>query len=104
VDGGRYFLKRLSPATDWVMRVTGDHVHRILILKTGVMDLTQRRLTLRGHRTKLLVRGHEMLPVGGHQCVSLVLQQHKLVDRGRYELWRAVALLRLSPPRGAPSG
>jgi hypothetical protein len=37
-DGARYervladrepfFVKRLSPASDWIMRVTGDHVHR----------------------------------------------------------------------------
>ena len=38
--GGRaYFLKRLSPATDWIMRVTGDHVHRpYLIWQAGIMD------------------------------------------------------------------
>ncbi|MGH9042132.1 MAG: hypothetical protein ACRDZ3_18080, partial [Acidimicrobiia bacterium] len=28
IDGEPYFLKRLSPASDWIMRVTGDHVHR----------------------------------------------------------------------------
>src|ERR1022692_3177478 len=28
VDGEPYFVKRLSPASDWIMRVTGDHVHR----------------------------------------------------------------------------
>jgi hypothetical protein len=40
VAGGRpYFLKRLSPATDWIMRVTGDHVHRpYLVWRAGVMD------------------------------------------------------------------
>ena len=39
IDGGRYFLKELSPATDWVMRVTGDHVHRpYLIWRAGLMD------------------------------------------------------------------
>jgi hypothetical protein len=38
--GGRaYFLKRLSPATDWIMRLTGDHVHRpYLIWRAGIMD------------------------------------------------------------------
>ena len=38
--GGRaYFLKRLSPATDWIMRITGDHVHRpYLIWQAGIMD------------------------------------------------------------------
>jgi hypothetical protein len=38
--GGRaYFLKRLSPSTDWIMRVTGDHVHRpYLIWQAGIMD------------------------------------------------------------------
>ncbi len=39
IDGHRYFLKRLSPATDWIMRVTGDHVHRpYLIWQAGLMD------------------------------------------------------------------
>jgi hypothetical protein len=28
IDGEPYFVKRLSPASDWIMRVTGDHVHR----------------------------------------------------------------------------
>jgi len=38
-DGQAYFLKRLSPATDWIMRVTGDHVHRpYQIWRAGVMD------------------------------------------------------------------
>jgi len=27
-DGHAYFLKRLSPASDGLMRVTGDHAHR----------------------------------------------------------------------------
>jgi hypothetical protein len=39
IDGDGYFLKRLSPATDWIMRVTGDHVHRpYLVWQAGVMD------------------------------------------------------------------
>jgi hypothetical protein len=39
VEGRRYFLKQLSPATDWIMRVTGDHVHRpYLIWRAGLMD------------------------------------------------------------------
>jgi hypothetical protein len=39
IDGERYFLKRLSPASDWIMRVTGDHVHRpFLIWRAGIMD------------------------------------------------------------------
>lgn len=39
IDGGRYFLKRLSPASDWIMRVTGDHVHRpYLVWRAGIMD------------------------------------------------------------------
>jgi Phosphotransferase enzyme family len=39
IDGKQYFLKRLSPATDWIMRVTGDHVHRpYLIWQAGIMD------------------------------------------------------------------
>src|SRR5215831_6041909 len=38
--GGRaYFLKRLSPASDWIMRVTGDHMHRpYQIWQAGIMD------------------------------------------------------------------
>jgi hypothetical protein len=37
-DGRAYFLKRLSPASDWVMRVTGDHVHRpYLVWQAGIM-------------------------------------------------------------------
>ena len=39
IDGQRYFLKRLSPATDWIMRVTGDRVHRpYRIWQAGIMD------------------------------------------------------------------
>jgi Phosphotransferase enzyme family len=39
VDGQGYFLKRLSPSTDWIMRVTGDHVHRpYLVWRAGIMD------------------------------------------------------------------
>ena len=34
-DGRAYFLKRLSPATDWIMRVTGDHVHRPYLVWRG---------------------------------------------------------------------
>ena len=38
-DGQAYFLKRLSPATDWIMRVTGDHVHRpYQVWRAGIMD------------------------------------------------------------------
>ena len=38
-DGRAYFVKRLSPATDWIMRITGDHVHRpYLIWQAGIMD------------------------------------------------------------------
>jgi len=33
-----YFVKRLSPSSDWVMRVAGDHVHRpYLIWRAGLM-------------------------------------------------------------------
>jgi hypothetical protein len=33
-----YFVKRLSPASDWIMRVTGDHVHRpYLVWRAGIM-------------------------------------------------------------------
>jgi hypothetical protein len=39
IDGQGYFLKRLSWATDWVMRVSGDHVHRpYVVWATGIMD------------------------------------------------------------------
>ena len=39
VDGTVYFVKRLSPSSDWVMRVTGDHVHRpYLAWQAGILD------------------------------------------------------------------
>ena len=39
IDGDAYFVKRLSPASDWIMRVTGDHVHRpYLVWRAGIMD------------------------------------------------------------------
>ncbi len=39
IDGERYFVKRLSPASDWIMRLTGDHVHRpYLVWQSGIMD------------------------------------------------------------------
>jgi aminoglycoside phosphotransferase (APT) family kinase protein len=39
IDGQRYFVKRLSPATDWIMRVTGDRIHRpYVIWQAGLMD------------------------------------------------------------------
>ena len=38
IDGQAFFLKRLSPATDWIMRVTGDRVHRpYLVWRAGIM-------------------------------------------------------------------
>ena len=37
-DGERYFVKRLSPVSDWVMRITGDTVHRpYLVWRHGIM-------------------------------------------------------------------
>jgi len=37
-DGEPYFVKHLSPASDWIMRVTGDHVHRpYLAWQSGLM-------------------------------------------------------------------
>jgi hypothetical protein len=34
-----FFVKRLSPSSDWVMRIAGDHVHRpYLIWRSGLMD------------------------------------------------------------------
>jgi phosphotransferase family enzyme len=39
IGGDAYFVKRLSPASDWIMRVTGDHVHRpYLVWQAGIMD------------------------------------------------------------------
>ena len=39
IDGRGYFLKRLSPSSDWIMRATGDHVHRpYLVWSAGLMD------------------------------------------------------------------
>jgi hypothetical protein len=38
VDGDRYFLKRLSPDSDWIMRAVGDRVHRpYLVWRAGLM-------------------------------------------------------------------
>ena len=38
VDGEPFFVKRLSPASDWIMRTTGDHVHRpYLVWQSGIM-------------------------------------------------------------------
>jgi len=43
-DGQAYFLKRLSPATDWIMRLTGDHVRPLVHERpdavTGPLNLT----------------------------------------------------------------
>jgi hypothetical protein len=34
-----FFVKRLSPASDWVMRIADDHVHRpYLIWRSGLME------------------------------------------------------------------
>ena len=39
VDGMAYFVKRLSPSSDWVMRVSGDEVHRpYVVWRAGIMD------------------------------------------------------------------
>lgn len=39
INGERFFLKRLSRDTDWIMRATGDHVHRpYVVWQTGIMD------------------------------------------------------------------
>ena len=38
IGGESYFVKQLSPASDWIMRVTGDHVHRpYLAWQSGIM-------------------------------------------------------------------
>lgn len=38
IDGERYFAKHLSPSSDWIMRVTGDQVHRpYLVWRAGIM-------------------------------------------------------------------
>jgi Phosphotransferase enzyme family len=40
IDGRRYFLKRLSPATDWIMRCSGDRIHRpYVVWQAGIMEL-----------------------------------------------------------------
>ena len=39
VDGDRYFVKKLSRASDWIMRLTGDRVHRPYVAwQAGLMD------------------------------------------------------------------
>jgi len=38
IDGERYFAKHVSPASDWLMRVCGDHVHRpYRVWRSGIM-------------------------------------------------------------------
>lgn len=45
IDGEPYFLKRLSPNTDWIMRLMGDHTHRpYVIWECGLMDAVPRDL------------------------------------------------------------
>jgi hypothetical protein len=39
IDGEPYFVKHLSPASDWIMRCMDDHVHRpYLAWQSGIMD------------------------------------------------------------------
>jgi Phosphotransferase enzyme family len=39
IDGESYFVKHLSPASDWIMRCMDDHVHRpYLAWRSGIMD------------------------------------------------------------------
>ena len=43
VDGTAYFVKRLSQSSDWIMRVTGDRVHRpYLVWQAGMMSRAPR--------------------------------------------------------------
>ncbi|KAA0234302.1 MAG: aminoglycoside phosphotransferase [Actinobacteria bacterium] len=38
IDGRGYFLKSLSPAGDWIMRITGDYEHRpLLVWQAGII-------------------------------------------------------------------
>lgn len=38
IEGRRYFLKALSPAGDWIMRITGDYEHRpLLVWQAGII-------------------------------------------------------------------
>jgi len=83
VDGGRYFVKRLSPASDWIMRVTGDRVHRpYLVWQAGIMDRapdcidhTVEAMHLDGDVLTIVMRdvggflvptGDDVLPAGQH--------------------------------------
>ena len=39
VGAESFFVKRLSPSSDWIMRIAGDHAHRAyLIWQSGLMD------------------------------------------------------------------
>ena len=39
VDGRAYFVKRISPTSDWIMRASGDHVHRpYQVWRAGILD------------------------------------------------------------------
>lgn len=43
IDGERYFVKRQSRATDWIMRMSGDRIQRpYAIWRAGVMDAVPR--------------------------------------------------------------
>jgi Phosphotransferase enzyme family len=80
IDGERYFVKRQSRASDWIMRVTGDRVQRpYAVWCAGVLDAVPRaidhavvamELDGEGEDAELtmLMRdvGHRLLPEGDH--------------------------------------
>ena len=88
VDGEPYFLKRLSPAGDWIMRVTGDHVHRpYLVWRAGIMDSvpvcidhTVVAMQVDGSGEDAVL-GVVMRDVGAH----LVPEGHEPVSRAQHE-------------------
>jgi len=69
IDGERYFVKRLSPSTDWIMRITGDHFHRpYVIWQAGILEPPEGRAQGREviDEAGVLLDGHHAVAFG-HQ-------------------------------------
>src|SRR5581483_520728 len=92
ISGDRYFLKRLSPRVDWIMRITGDHIHRpYQVWKAGIMSrapasidhtVVAMEITGTGDDAELatLMRdvGDALIPEG--DSVVTMAQHHGLLD------------------------
>ena len=115
VDGMAYFVKRLSPASDWIMRVAGDQVHRpYLVWQAGIMDRApgcidhavvamdldgtgdQAVLTMVMHDVGrfLVPPGDTVVPAGQHQ--AFIAHMAALPDRSPL-LWQLARLVHDRP-------